>query len=401
MVNQPLESNYSSDIWKFYLASALSGFAFFYNGVDTLYFRHFQLSFEQVGILASSGLFATLICEIPTGSFADIYGKKKSILVGSFISLIGLLLLAFGSSFIVFTAAFVLLGAGKAFQSGADSALLYDFLSSVHKQDDYIKHQSRMQSAFISIDIISGSLGFLLFAINVRIPFFISVAAMVLVIVVQFTLKETVSIASPRGNVLKKYIYQIKQGLLITFRSKLILWLTGFAFIYFLASRFFGQVVLLPFFQEAKGFNTNQLAIMGFIWNIIQTLLVFMVSHIERKMGQRLSFLTVVFLFPASLFALALSNNFLLSAVIIGIYFATMSFQEIIVNSYLNAHIDNSYRSTILSVNSMCLSGLTVMVLPVLGSITDSVGLSNVLLLVAGGTLLLGCVILAARRFVI
>ncbi len=390
---------YSSNIWKFYLASALGGFAIFYNGVDTLYFRHFQLSFEQVGILASAGLFATLICEIPSGSFADVYGKKKSILVGSFISLIGLFLLAFGSSFAFFTAAFVLLGVGRAFQSGADSALLYDFLSSVHKQDDYIKHQSRMQSAFISIDIISGSLGFLLFAINVRIPFFISVAAMVLVIFVQSTLKEAHVAESSSKLVFKNYLQQIKKGLLITFRSKLIVWLTGFALIYFLASRFFGQVVLLPFFQESKGFTTNQLAIMGFVWNMIQTLLVFMVNHIERILGQMRSFLAIVLLFPATLFALALSNNFILSAIIIGVYFATMSFQEIIVNSYLNAHIDNSYRSTILSVNSMCLSGFTVMILPVLGSLTDSVGLSNILFLLAGSTLLLGCVSLAARRF--
>jgi glutathione synthase/RimK-type ligase-like ATP-grasp enzyme len=31
-----------------------------------------------------------------------------------------------------------------------------------------IRHQSRMQAGFVGIDIISGSLGFLLFAINVR-----------------------------------------------------------------------------------------------------------------------------------------------------------------------------------------------------------------------------------------
>jgi MFS family permease len=160
---------YTSNIWKFYVASVLSGFAYFYNGVDTLYFRHFDLSFEQVGLLISANLIATLLLEIPTGSFADIYGKKKSIITGSLCSLVGLGFLAFGGGFVAFTAGFIALGIGRAFQSGAESALLYDFLSSTNKQDDYIKHQSRMQSAFVAIDIISGSLGFILFAINVRI----------------------------------------------------------------------------------------------------------------------------------------------------------------------------------------------------------------------------------------
>lgn len=89
-------NNYKSNLWKFYIASILGGFAYFYNGVHTLYYRHFHLSFEQIGFLVSAYMIAMLICEIPTGSFADVYGKKKSILIGSCNSLIGIGFLAFG-----------------------------------------------------------------------------------------------------------------------------------------------------------------------------------------------------------------------------------------------------------------------------------------------------------------
>ena len=91
-------SDYRSNLWKFYLTAVLSGFAVFYNGVDTLFYRHFDLSFEQIGFLVSASLGATLLFEIPTGSFADIYGKKISVLAGSFFILIGLGFVVFGSS---------------------------------------------------------------------------------------------------------------------------------------------------------------------------------------------------------------------------------------------------------------------------------------------------------------
>src|SRR5215211_5168843 len=139
-------NDYTSNIWKFYVASILSGFAVFYNGVDTLYYRHFDLSFEQIGFLVSASLTAILLFEIPTGSFADIYGKKICVLIGSFVSLTGLGFLAFGSTFAAFAIGFIFLGIGRAFRSGAENALLYDWLSSVDRQHEYTKYQSRLQA---------------------------------------------------------------------------------------------------------------------------------------------------------------------------------------------------------------------------------------------------------------
>jgi MFS family permease len=381
---------YTSNIWKFYVASVLSGFAYFYNGVDTLYFRHFDLSFEQVGFLISANLIATLLLEIPTGSFADVYGKKKSIIIGSLCSLVGLGFLAFGGGFAAFTAGFIAMGIGRAFQSGAESALLYDFLSSTNKQDDYIKHQSRMQSAFVAIDIISGSLGFILFAVNVRIPFIISFFSMLLVIVVQLTIAEVATERIRSGSELAVHLKQIKEGLSITFRSRTILWFAGFTLIYFIANGFFSQILNLPFLQEIKRFNTNQLAIMGLIWNSIQTAMVFFAGYAERKLGQRWSIFAIVALNPLLFFGLLLSGNFLVSAMMLGLYFGTMSFRGIIVDSYLNHNIHSSHRATVLSVNSMLLSSIAIIVLPLLGMIADTFGLSAGMILLIIGTLLLG-----------
>lgn len=120
---------YRSNVWKFYLVATLSGFAFFYNGIETLYYRHFNLTFEQIGFLISASLIAKLLLDIPTGSFADIYGKKKSIIVASILGLIGLAFLSFGSNFNTFVLGFIFMGFAGAFSTGAASALLYDSLN--------------------------------------------------------------------------------------------------------------------------------------------------------------------------------------------------------------------------------------------------------------------------------
>ena len=88
-----------SNIWKLYVISLLGGFAFFYNSVETLYYRHFGMSFQQIGILISASLLVSIILDIPTGAFADLYGKKKSLLIGSLCSFLALSFIAFGSSF--------------------------------------------------------------------------------------------------------------------------------------------------------------------------------------------------------------------------------------------------------------------------------------------------------------
>jgi MFS family permease len=391
-------NEYQSNLWKFYVASVLSGFAVFYNGVDTLFFRHFDLSFEQMGFLVSASLTAVLLFEIPTGSFADIYGKKTSIIIGSFVSLIGLGFLAFGSDFAAFAVGFLLLGIGRSFRSGAENALLYDWLSSVEKQHEYTKHQSRLQAAFVAIDIISGSVGFLLFGLNVRLPFIISFASMVLVIIVQFTLREIATGARPRESAFTIYADQIREGLRIVARSQILMWLMGFTLIYSLANLFFGSALNLPFLQEVKGFTTNQLAIMGLIWNVIQTVSLFFVSHAEAKMGPSISIFAIVILTPLLFLGLLLSKNFILSSIFIGLYYSSMSFREVIIDAYLNARISSQYRATVLSIASMIVSSLAIFTLPVLGSLVDRSSLTAGLWLLVTGTLVLGTLSLVVRR---
>lgn len=86
----------------------------------------YGLSMTQV--LQTQALYAlTIAClEVPSGYIADIWGRRRAILIGSACNGLGFLTLLWADSFVDFLLYEVLLGAGISLISGADLALLYD-----------------------------------------------------------------------------------------------------------------------------------------------------------------------------------------------------------------------------------------------------------------------------------
>lgn len=390
-------SKHKANIWKFYLASILGGFTYFYNGIETLYYRHFNLTFEQIGVLISSMLIATLLLEIPSGAFADLYGRKKSLIISAFAGVFALGFLTFGSTFIIFAAGFIFLGISRAFSSGAGSALLYDSLYSLKKADDFIKHKSRLSSSFIAIDLISGSLGLLLFAIDVRIPYYISFAAMLLVLIIQFSMFESFLPIKRTTSLISHNLIQMKKGLVLTIKSFPIIWLTLFSFIFFVSCKFFSDVVSTPFFQETKQFSIYELSILFLITNSIQTTFVFFSNYFEKKLGTLNSLIMTIVVIPVTYFAMIYSNSYIITGIIVGIYYAIISFSEIVSESYINIQVESENRATVLSVSSMVISTLGLFIIPILGTKTDTNGLTSGMYLTAVLTLLGGAALLAIK----
>ncbi|MFA6898050.1 MAG: MFS transporter, partial [Candidatus Paceibacterota bacterium] len=79
--------------------------------------------------LVNVAFFTTLfICEIPTGAFADVFGRKPSFIISCFLYALGLGAYAFSQSFWGFVMAEMVLAVGATFSSGAFSAWLVDSL---------------------------------------------------------------------------------------------------------------------------------------------------------------------------------------------------------------------------------------------------------------------------------
>jgi len=133
----------------------------FWQAVWFLYFESVLTAAEAI-LLAAIFDLSTVILEVPSGYFSDYLGRRLTLIIGMLASAAGCLLLFGSSSFIVFAVAQVLIGAGGAFISGTDTALLYDSLAEEGRQDEIAAQEVRAwRYSYMALAISAVAGGFL------------------------------------------------------------------------------------------------------------------------------------------------------------------------------------------------------------------------------------------------
>jgi MFS family permease len=108
-----------------------------------LYYKDHGFSDAQAFELKAAYSLGILIFEVPSGYFADIIGRRRTLLLGAILGTLGFLIYSTTSGFYAFLLAEITLGIGQSFISGADSAMLFDTLEHFGHTDDYIKYEGR------------------------------------------------------------------------------------------------------------------------------------------------------------------------------------------------------------------------------------------------------------------
>jgi hypothetical protein len=96
-----------------------------------------QMSPATVAAVLAAGDLALMGLELPTGWFADRYGHRASLIVGSFVQALGMLWCWLGEGVPGLVTASVLVAIGDGFRSGADQALLYRTCLALNREDDF------------------------------------------------------------------------------------------------------------------------------------------------------------------------------------------------------------------------------------------------------------------------
>lgn len=125
------ENQTPSNINTLYYVSFFSEL-FFIISIWLLFYLGF-LTLPQIALLTIIRQFATLFLELPTGALADLWGKKRTLILGFFLYSISLILIPFGTVFLYFVIFEIIRGGAKALISGAFEALAYDSLKDINK----------------------------------------------------------------------------------------------------------------------------------------------------------------------------------------------------------------------------------------------------------------------------
>lgn len=123
--------------------------------------------------------FTTLfICEIPTGAFADVFGRKLSFVLSCFLFALGMFVYGLADSFLGFAVAETIAAVGNTFASGAFQAWLIDRLKHQGYQGSVGSIFAKEQQIRSGMGIVAAVLGAYLADIRISLPWFMGGAVM-------------------------------------------------------------------------------------------------------------------------------------------------------------------------------------------------------------------------------
>lgn len=186
-------------MWRFYLYKLLSDFLVIVPVMVPLYQAN-GLTATQIFLVQGVFSICQFALEVPSGYVADVMGRKRALILGAGLFVLGLTIYAFAQGFWQFALAEFVLGIGASMRSGTESALLFDTLKHRGRTEDYQRFEGHAESLTRLGTAISAMLGGLLAAVTLRLPFYVNLASAALLLLMSVTLYEPPREKRPEGN---------------------------------------------------------------------------------------------------------------------------------------------------------------------------------------------------------
>ena len=344
--------------------------------IVVLFYQDNGLSMSQIFLLKSVYSIAMVVAELPSGYLADVWGCRRTLIVGAIMGTIGMIIYSISSDFASFMVAEVILGVGFSFVSGADSALLYDSLKAKNREHEYIKFEGRITSAGNFAEAMAGVAGGLLATISLRTPYYFQIFVAALAIPAAFFLKEPQHVQERIQLKMKEILSIVK----LTYQQpemRSAILISSFTGAATLTYAWFVQ----PYFIEAG----VPVSIFGILWTMLNlsTGIFSMYSYrIERWLGRKNTLLLIVILLTAGFILTSIEISMAGIAILFGFYMAR-GLATPVLKDYINQYTDSKVRATILSIRNFEIRIIFAAVGPVLGYLTDTFSLQTALM-VAG-----------------
>jgi MFS family permease len=352
----------------------------------------YGLSMSQV--LQTQALFALTIavCEVPSGYFADIWGRRNAVIIGSVLNAIGFLSLLWADSFVDFLVYEFFLGVGFSLISGADLALLYDtelYLNAQEsgKKSGAGKSLSRLLSIEAAASGIAGIVASILLIWSLDWVVWVQAFTGFMPFILGLFLVEP-----PRPKRVVNHADNAKKIVdILLFDKPVVAW-TAFAI------SVFGLLAVYVFWVYQKYWELQgvPLEYFGYIWAgfaLTVSLAARYAGELESKLGHRRLLVLVAVLPIVGLLGMAFATAW--AGVLFG--FAIQISRGISMSLFyeaLNRRVPGDFRATVNSLVSLGVRGIFIVTGPILGYALDTLGMTNTLVAMAVIFTPLMCVVL-------
>ncbi|HLB24440.1 MAG TPA: MFS transporter [Dehalococcoidia bacterium] len=341
-------------------------------------------SLTQINLLDTPFFLLIVLAEVPTGAVADRFGRKTSLMLGSGFFAIAVFVFGIADNYAIILVSYVAWGLALTFQSGADSALLFDSLKQAGREDDFQRVTSRLwalRSVAALVAILIGAP----IAEATSFTFVISLSAVIALcaLPVAFFMHE------PRHTLEAQpeaYFQTLFTGMRDAWKTPTLRYIILFSGIVSMGA--FAPMVFEQPFLDEHGISVGNLG----LWQApvrgagIATAL--LTGWFISRLGERGAFFAMPVLLGIAGLALAGIDRSWIFMAFLGMG-AVAGMQNPVLARYVNLRIPSERRATMLSVQSVAAS-IALSCQPVGGFIADTWGLQAAFLMYAILTLVGG-----------
>lgn len=360
----PLERN----IWKYYAFSFLMSFSFI-GGVLIPFFTDWGgINQFQIQILQAWFMLWIFILEVPTGVVADYLGRKYSLAIGAFISVLGAIIYGFIPHFWAFLLGEFLWATAIAFQSGADEALIYDSLKSQGKENLAKKILGKTRSfELVAIGLGAPIGGLLASRLGLNFPMLVTSLPCLCGTLIALTFKEP----KPSGISESKRYLEILKGGIAYFKNHSILKSLAADTIIVASSAYF-VVWLYQRVLQKIGIPIIWFGFFALFLTLTQIIITNNFHKLERFFGSIRKYLKITALLVGiGLILTGISQN-IITVLLLLILAGGFGLTRIThISAHINALIPSEKRATVLSAISMFRRFSLVLLNPIVGFFVD------------------------------
>ncbi|OQY27298.1 MAG: MFS transporter [Anaerolineaceae bacterium 4572_5.1] len=403
--------------YRFSLYGFLKNLRFF-GPFIILIFTDNGLSYFQIGLLYSIRDIATNILEIPTGVYADTFGRRRSMVMAFLAYIMAFIIFYAFGDFYIYALAMLFFAAGEAFRSGTHKAIILEYLQINNMQHLKVAYYGLTRSASQFGSAINSLIaaGLVFYSGGYKYMFIASTIPYVLDLLNLATYPKELD-----GELKKLQKGDIWEQIKITLKAfggvfknwqamQAILSSSSFSAV-FKTTKDYLQPILavfalsLPLFVSLEG-TKREAVVIGVVYFGIYLL----TSYASRRAGDfskrfagAAQAVNVTFLLGAGFLFLAGMTTWLnvtiISVIVFLGFYVLQNIRKPITVGLISDQISHEVMASGLSVESQFTTLLVAVLSPLMGALADSLGVGVALAILGGGMLLVfGLVRIKGKR---
>ncbi len=347
-----------------YMAILNSGF-FVFQSYYIIYLTVNGLSYTDISLIFVGNFLALAILNLFAGDFADRHGRKKAILIGGAINVLGFTVYGLSSSILLFLLAEIILAGSSALISGSVEAWLIDSLRAEGKASEAKRTFPANSSVSNLLGIVGGAVGSVFAAIALNLPMLVGAALTAVATLLALLLfKENFGERSSRfAELLKDSLSHFRRSPALRDLTYAEMFRTSALIVYFIIYQ--PYLVLAGMGEEFLGVYFSVLMISMVAGNLLS------IRMADRLGRHRMLALAGILLF-ASYILQPLVHAYLLSGLLFAISAFTSGLAMPTVMIWRNSLIPSRIRASSLALLSSLLNLAAGMMTMVLGPVIDN-----------------------------